>query len=335
MNTATFRKIPNVTLAAIPPEAWGLLRFPAYQRKPTSRKVKDIAKGLRDGYQTAPIILYKSDDAFQIVDGGYRFSAYRLNYETYGIAADIPALIYEQDAIDQNQTFVLENNKLRMDTNSMIRADNTRICSKLLRAMGRDKSLEGTPFYGCADLADYPIRPLTIVKAALFLAAQGGDIRGNDLAYLSVIRALDRLEQVIAYEHRNDFWGNVLNPFLRYVFSLWGDSGRHLLNFGVIGFAYFLARNGARFFDSDGKILINTKRRDKSQSCRGRNVEYESKTDSDFAKLAAVKDRWNKLGDDLRIYAPNDPVRVAFAINAHFWYKKQHSERIWTPERDL
>ena len=85
-----FKEVNNVALVAVPTEAWHLLRFPAYQRKPTIHKVRDIAAGLRDGYAPSPIILYETDGAFEIVDGGHRFHAYRLNYEQYGLAADIP-----------------------------------------------------------------------------------------------------------------------------------------------------------------------------------------------------------------------------------------------------
>jgi hypothetical protein len=47
---------------------------------------------------------------------------------------------------------------------------------------------------------------------------------------------------------------------------------------------------------------------------------------SDFAKLEAVKEVGTRLAM-IRINAPNVPVRVAFAFNAHFLYKRQHYER--------
>lgn len=354
MNTNTrrifpeiFHELPGVMLVAVPPESWGLLRFPTYQRKPTAHKVRDIAKGLRDGYQPAPITLIHTGGAYLIVDGGHRFSAFRLNYESYGIAADIPALIYNQDAIDQNQMFVLENNKLRMNPTAIIRADNRHMCSEMVRMLGRSGLLDGTPFDGCANVADYPIRPLSIVKAALVLHAQGEDLWINTLAYYSVSRALDRLDAIISEDP--GFWLNVLLPFLRYEFLLWGSAGRHLLNFGILGFAYFLSKNRARFFDKSGKSMtsvvatssrrspeilsIKTTRTHKSKSSGSREIKSDDR--SDFGKLAALRDRWDKPGDLLRIEASRDPVRVAYEINLHFWYKKQKSERIWRPELSL
>jgi hypothetical protein len=50
------------------------------------------------------------------------------------------------------------------------------------------------------------------------------------------------------------------------LFILWADSGRNCSTWGI-GLPT-LARYGARFFDSDGKILINTKRRVKSMLAR-------------------------------------------------------------------
>jgi hypothetical protein len=95
----------------------------------------------------------------------------RLNYETYGIAADIPALIYGRMPLTRT-TFLLVNNKPPR-TPTQIRADNTRICSKLLRAMGPATNPHGgRRFMGCADLADYP-SGRSHVMAALFLAAKG------------------------------------------------------------------------------------------------------------------------------------------------------------------
>lgn len=327
-----FHELPGVMLVAVPPESWGLLRFPAYQRKPTAHKVRDIAKGLRAGYQPAPITLIHTGGAYLIVDGGHRFSAFRLNHESYGIAADIPALVYNQDAIDQNQMFVLENNKLRMNPTAIIRADNRHRCSDMVRMLGRSGLLDGTPFDGCANVADYPVRPLSIVKAALVLHAQGEDLWINTLAYYSVSRALDRLDAIIAEDP--GFWLHVLLPFLRYEFLLWGSAGRHLLNFGVLGFAYFLSKNRARFFDKSGNLVIKTTRSHVSKKRGSR--EYTTDSDrSDFAKLASIRDRWNEPGDLLRIEASRDPVRVAYEINVHFWKNKAKNTRIWRPELSL
>ncbi len=194
MNTATFRKIPNVTLAAIPPEAWGLLRFPAYQRKPTSRKVKDIAKGLRDGYQTAPIILYKSDDAFQIEDGGYP-SAPTAQLRDLRHRCRHPGPDLRQDAIDQNHLFAGEQ-QASQDTNS----DKGRQYPHLLQAApgngARDKSPWGPPIYGLRRSCRLPLRPLTCHGRAL-PGRQGLKIQAQRPGLSSVIRALDRLEQAV------------------------------------------------------------------------------------------------------------------------------------------
>jgi hypothetical protein len=325
-----FKEVEHVRLVAIPPESWHLLSFPAYQRKATPHKVKDIAAGLRDGYQPAPIIVYRNGEAYRIVDGGHRFSAYRLNLESYGLAADIPALVYDEEAIDQNQTFVLENNKLRMDPTAIIRADNRRRCCEIIRYLGE----EDGPFPGIRNIADFPIRPLSIVKAALILHAQGEELDINRLAYYSVSRALDALERITGEQGGNDFWVDCAIPFLHYELELWGHEGRHLVNFGVLGFAYFLAKNRKRFFDKKGNLVIKTTRTHVSEKRGSR--EIESKDDrSDFAKLAKLRNRWNELGDQLHIEAPRDPVRVAYEINLAFWRNRPKSQRLWRPEMSL
>lgn len=324
-----FKRVENVELVAVPRESWHRLRFPAYQRKPTVHKVRDIAAGLRDGYIPAPIILYADDGAYEIVDGGHRFLAYRQNYEQHGISADIPALIYDRTAIDQCRTFVLENNKLRMDPTAIIRADDRRSCCHLIRALGEMTA----PFAGIYNLADYPVRPLSIVKAALLLHAQGDELDVNTLAYLSVNRALDRLERIVGPNGGYEFWRGVVEPFLAAELALWGDQGRHLCNFAVLGFACFLAKNRPRFFDKKGNLVIKT-------TCsrvfpkRG-NKEYEVNDKSDFAKLAALGKRWEEPKDRLHQEAPRDPIRVAYEINLHFWKNRPRSQRLWRPELSL
>lgn len=168
-----FKPLTNVKLVAVPQESWHLLQFPAYQRKPTQQKVRDIAAGLRDGYTPAPIIPYKTGASYRIVDGGHRFHAYRLNYEQHGVLAEIPALIYDERAFDQTQTFVLENNKLRMDPTAIIRADERRSSSGLIRELA---IASNSSFAGIENIAEYPVRPLSIVKAALLLNAQGAAV---------------------------------------------------------------------------------------------------------------------------------------------------------------
>ena len=332
-----FKTVENVELVAVPTAAWHLLRFPAYQRKPTVHKVKDIAAGLRAGYAPAPIILYAEGDAYEIVDGGHRFQAYRLNYEQYGLEADIPALIYDRRAIDQCQTFVLENNKLRMDPTSIIRADDRRACCHLVRSLCETCA----PFSGIYNLADYPVRPLSIVKAALLLHAQGDELDVNTLAYLSVNRALDRLDKIVGPAGGYEFWRGVVEPFLAAELALWGPAGRHLCNFGVLGFAYFLAKNRARFFDKKGNLVIKTswsrvsEKRVTGGKRELREVNSKDADRSDFAKLTSLGKRWEEPKDHLHQEAPRDPVRVAYEINLHFWKNRPKSQRLWRPELSL
>ncbi len=325
-----FKRVENVELVAVPTAAWHRLRFPAYQRKPTVHKVKDIAAGLRAGYVPTPIILYAAGDAYEIVDGGHRFQAYRLNYEQYGLEAEIPALIYDRVAIDQCQTFVLENNKLRMDPTAIIRADDRRACCGLIRALCETCA----PFSGIYNIADYPVRPLSIVKAALLLHAQGDELDVNTLAYLSVNRALDRLDRIVGPAGGYEFWRGVVEPFLAAELALWGPAGRHLCNFAVLGFAYFLAKNRPRFFDKKGNLVIKTTRTHVSEKRGSR--EFASAADrSDFAKLASLGKRWEEPKDHLHQEAPRDPVRVAYEINLHFWKNRPKSARLWRPELSL
>lgn len=323
-----FKYVENVKLVAVPQESWHLLQFPEYQRKPTQQKVRDIAAGLREGYTPAPIILYQTGSSYRIVDGGHRFHAYRLNYEQHGFLADIPALIYDGRTFDQSQTFVLENNKLRMDPTAIIRADDRRCASGLIRELGVTM---GSNFNGIENIAEYPVRPLSIVKAALLLHARGYDLDANTLAYLSVNRALDRLEKIVGGKGGEDFWNGVVIPFLNAEIALWGVQGRHLVNFGVLGFALFLGKNRPRFFDKNGNLVIKTTRAHVSEK-RGRNYEYEKPDRSDFAKLASLQPRWNKPSDRLYQEASRNPLVVAGQINDHFWKNVNRTARIWRPE---
>ena len=337
MNNVTkpsyLKEVPGCTLAAIPPEAWHLLTFPDYQRTPAAHRVRQIAQGLREGYDPAPVILYAQAGKYLIVDGGHRILAHRLNRDRFAYERDVIALIYTEEAIDQHVCFVNENNKLRMDPTAIIRADNRRHCCAIIRRLGEPDR----PFNGLDELADYPIRPLSIVKAALILHAQGAELEINRLAYYSVSRALDHLEAIITTKAGGAFWVNVVEPFLKYETELWGVEGRHLVNFGVLAFALFLSKNRPRFFDAKGNLVIKTTRHSVSEKRRaaGRQAEFEDKNNSDFAKLAVLACRWNELGDQLHIYAPKDPVRVAYEINLWFWKNRPVSQRIWRPELSL
>jgi hypothetical protein len=220
---------------------------------------------------------------------------------------------------------VNENNKMAMNPTNIIRADDRRFCSFAVRALGEADG----PFAGCADVADFPIRPLSIVKAALLLHADGPTLVVDTLAYLSVSRALDALNAIVRGDE-TQWWERVLEPFLRYELALWGSEGRPLLNFGVLGFALFLAKNKPRFVDKKGKLVIKTTWTHVSEKRGSR--EYESTDRSDFAKLAALKERWEKPGDLLRIEASRDPYAVAREINAHFWKNRPQAQRVWRPQ---
>jgi hypothetical protein len=321
-----FQDVPNVTLVAVPPESWHLLHFPAYQRRQTQNKVRDIARGIENGYMPAPIILYKTGASYRIVDGGHRFQAFRRVHERTGLAPAIPALIYGEEAGDQNVIFVNENCKMRMDPTAIIRADNSRAVSVLLRGLGG----ENEPFEGCGDLADYPVRPLSIVKAALCLHAEGDDLDHNRLCYLSVARALDELEAIIAKD--DGWWRRVVIPFLNCELALWGEKGRHLVNFAVIGFALFLAKNRTHFFTKSGDLVIKTTRTHVSQKRGSREIALANDDRSDFAKLKALKKVWDEPGTRLYSEAPRNPLVVAGQINDHFWKNRKRSVRAWRPE---
>jgi len=319
------KEMTGCRLAAVPPDAWHLLRFPDYQRTPSPYRIREILKGLKDGYTPAPIVLYDFEGKLYIVDGGHRVMAYRQLRDRYGIDRDIPAMIYAEEAIDQNQLFVNENNKLRMDPTAIIRADQRHMASFCIRALGSD----GAVFSGCEDVADFPIRPLTLVKAALILGANPAKIDANTLAFISVSRALDSLEAFIKGDE-TDWWYRVPVAFYESVLLLWGREGKHLLNFSVQGFALFCMKNGSCFFDKNGDFVIKT-------TCsrvfpkRGSKT-YSINDKSDFAKLSALKPRWEKLGDQLSIAATYNTHAVAREINNHYWKNRSKSARVWQPE---
>jgi len=335
-----FAELPFVRLVAIPPESWHLLHFPDYQRRQTAHRVRDIARGIRAGYYPAPIILYKAGLSYRIVDGGHRYLAFRRVFEEEGHAPPIPALIYDGDAFgnepacDQHRIFVNENNKLRMDPTAIVRADHSRQVSRYLRAL----SEPGFPFadppeaWECRrplDVADYPVRPLSIVKAALLLAVpEGEEIDHNRLAYLSVNRALDELEAICTRDE--SFWARAVRPFLACEIGLWGWKGRHLVNFAVTGFALFLAKNRRHFFTKEGELVIKSTRSRVFE--KRRSKEYEVADNSDFAKLAALKKEWERIGSRIWQEAPRDPMVVAGQINDWFWKNRPKSVRVWRPE---
>jgi hypothetical protein len=118
--------------------------------------------------------------------------------------------------------------------------------------------------------------------------------------------------------------------FLDYIFELWGNDGRHLNNFGVLGFAYFLVKNRPRFFD--GEELIINAMRSRNMGKRG-NISTSDR--SDFTKLQYLKDRWSKPGDILAIEATRRPDIVAYVINQWFWRNVPKQNRIWRPETTL
>ncbi|MCK4783969.1 MAG: hypothetical protein KAV87_09480, partial [Desulfobacteraceae bacterium] len=178
------------------------------------------------------------------------------------------------------------------------------------------------------DLYDYPIKPLTIVKASLILAQDDDDLAINSLAYLSVARATRALDGIL--EQRLLHWVTTVQ-FLTYSLQLWGEEGRHTLNFGVLGFAYFLAKNREVFLKNE-KLVIKSTRYGISEKSR---TKKELKDNTDFTKLAALRSRWENWGDQLWINASRDPVRIAIEINNHFWSHRKKSVHIWRPELTL
>jgi len=325
------KEVADCILADIGPEAWHLLTFPAYQRTPSPQRVREIAKGIREGYAPGPLTLYAQGGKYLIVDGGHRFLAHQLNRERYGHVRDILALIYAEDALDQREAFVNENTKVAMSPTNIVRADNRTLAAALIR----DLAAPGFPFAGCDDVADFPIRPLTCVKAALILHTEDGlSLDANNFIYLSVARALAALDQAILADNDGGkdfaFWLGAFCPFLRYLPALWGDEGRHLLNFGVLGFALFLTKNKPYFFDKEGKLSIKTSWSHVSKKRGAR--EFESTVDrSDFAKLAALKEKWENPGFLLYAEAARDPLACARELNAQFWKNRPQAQRVWKP----
>lgn len=323
-------KDPGVKLVTIQPYQWKNFNWPDYQRKPNPGKVKQIAKGIREGYNPGPITIYEEDGRLNIVDGGHRVKAYIHNLDLYDFERPILALLYDRNTIDQNLMFVRENTKLRMNPINIIRADSRSQCCRLIRGL-KDP---GSIFERYEDLYDYPIKPLTIVKASLILAQDDDDLAINSLAYLSVARATRALDGIL--EQRPAHWDTTVQ-FLDYDLQLWGMEGRHTLNFGVLGFAYFLAKNREVFF-KDEKLVIKSTVSQIERKCRRQNKpEYkrDRKDYSDFTKLAALRSRWENWGDQLWINASRDPVRIAIEINNHFWSHRKKSIRIWRPELTL
>lgn len=308
----------GVRLVMIPPDVWQRFKWPDYQRRPNLNKVTQIAQGLLTGYVPGPVTVYQKNGDLNLVDGGHRVMAYMQNLEKEGIRQDIMALLYEDGTIDENETFVAENTKLRMSPANIINANNRSTCCGLIR------SLAGYVFKGCDSVHSYPVGPLTIIKAGIILNTRGEDLSINRAAYLSVAKAIDELDALIRQDKR--CWFNTAE-LLMYISSLWGNDGRHLLNFGVLGFAYFLVKNRPRFF-TDAGLAIKTTRTRVSPDLG----QYESKDRSDFTKLAALKSRWEDLGDQLYINASRDPVIVAKEINRWFWSYRKKSSRIWIPE---
>lgn len=321
------KEMTGCRLAAVSPEAWHLLRFPDYQRTPSPYRIREILKGLKDGYTPAPIVLYDLEGVLYIVDGGHRVMAYRQLRDRYGIDRDIPAMIYAEEAIDQNQLFVNENNKLRMDPTAIIRADQRHMASFCIRGLNKDVPM----LADCDDVADFPIRPLTLVKAALILGANPAKIDANTLAFISVSRALDSLEAFIAGDETG-WWYRVPVPFYNAVFTLWGREGKHLLNFSVQGFALFCMKNGSCFFDKNGDFVIKSARTHVSAKRGTREIKLKNDDRSDFAKLSALKPRWEKLGDQLSIAATYNTHAVAREINNHYWKNRSKAARVWQPE---
>ena len=97
---------------------------------------------------------------------------------------------------------------------------------------------------------------------------------------------------------------------------------------GVMGFAYFLAKNRPIFFEN-GELLIKTTR---AHVCtkRGRTETREDR--SDYSKLASFKNKWNKMGDQLCIASTGSANYVALVLNELFWKNRAKKSRIWRPE---
>lgn len=313
----------GVRLVMIPPDVWRKFKWPDYQRSPNQNKINQIAQGLIKGYKPGPVTVYQKNGHLNLVDGGHRVMAYMQNFEKEGIKENILALLYNEGSIDENETFVAENTKLRMNPLNIINANNkSRVCALI-------RGLKDNVFNHCDSIHTYPVGALTIVKAGIILNSHIEEIIINRAAYLSVAKAIDEMDTLISKD--NNSWPNTVR-LLQYIIELWGLDGRHLLNFAVLGFAYFIHRNRALFLEN-GKLIIKSKS-SRNFPNRG-NKTYEINDKSDFVKLAALKDRWNELGDQLRINASRDPVRIALELNAYFWKHRPKRRKIWDPESTL
>lgn len=335
----TESKNRGVKLVEIPPAQWNRFRWPDYQRSPNKTRVNQIARGLKGGYEPGPITLYEQNGYLNVVDGGHRVMAYMRNKDLYGLDVSILALLYEEGAIEQNLTFIHENTKMRMNPANIILADNRSSSCALVR------SLSDSLFASYNHISEYPINPLSLIKAAVILDRRGTELAINSLAYLSVANAIRALDSIIE-EKGEEYWEKVVLRFIRYILEMWGYEGRHLCNFAILGFAYFLAQNRPVFF-TNGELEINRKW---SRLCENlshvsgkcvtgserkeREVQSKSaETDrSDYGKLAAMKTRWENLGDQMYINAPRDPVRIALEINMYFWKNRRKSAQVWWPE---
>lgn len=324
MDIRPMRKETGVSLVEIWPSAWESFTWPYYQRKPNSYRVKKIAEGLRGGYRPDPITVYQTNGKLHVVDGGHRVLAYMFNKQQYELSEPIPALLYTNGAINENETFVRENTKLRMSPVNIIRANERSRCCELIRGL----SSKGSLFAEYGDPYNYPVGALSIVKAGIILAKEGDDLQVYSQAYLSVASAIDELDSILLQDPGH--WANGVERFLGYLLRLWGNDGRHLLNFGVLGFAYFLSKNRPRFF-KNGKLVIQSTR-SRNSGKRGTRITQDR---SDFTKLAALEVRWNKRPDPLYIEASRDPGAVAQEINRHFWRSHPKKVRIWRPELTL
>jgi hypothetical protein len=314
----------GVSLVHIHRDQWYLFRWPDYQRTPNMTRVKVIAKGIRDGYEPGPVTLYEQNGNLNIVDGGHRVKAYMHNMEKFSHIAPILAILYRENAIEQNAAFILENTKLRMNPSNIIRADHKSKCCGLIRAMGDP----GGIFQEYIDLENYPTRPLTLIKAGIVLTMRDEELEINNQAYLSVANAVKLYDEVMTRKG-DAAWTNLVK-LVEAIQALWGETGRHWLNFGVLGFAFFLSKNAPRFFNKRGELEIKSTRLSVSEKRRAR--EFQDSVNSDFGKLAALRERWEERGDQLWIEASRNPLRIAGQINTHFWKNKPVSQRIWRPE---
>ena len=78
-------KETGVKLVSVYHYQWEHFNWPGYQREPNPGKVKQIAKGIRDGYNPGPITIYEEGSCLNIVDGGHRVKAYIHNFDLYGL----------------------------------------------------------------------------------------------------------------------------------------------------------------------------------------------------------------------------------------------------------